>query len=158
MHEIIKMKCLEKTWDFYWWRRGCLRHPQALTLVLLGYFLGWHAWHPQAWALVHSSSYHIILSLHLKISFIQNFTQSSLATLVHSKDNKPLGFSFKTQKLSLKTQDTVAITSKISIHQKEPKKKSIKRQMQIMAEICQNRQARENWFFRRPSVAQIEKC
>jgi hypothetical protein len=39
------------TWYFCWWRRGCLGHPQALTLVLLGYFLGWHG-HPQAWALM----------------------------------------------------------------------------------------------------------
>ena len=63
---------------------------------------------------------------------------------MHSKDNKPLGFSFKIAKLSLKTQATIAIPSKSSIHQKEPKKKSIKRQMQIMAEICQNRPASKN--------------
>jgi hypothetical protein len=56
-----------------------------LTLVLLGYFLGWHG-HYQAWAFVHPSSYHIILlSLHLKTSFIQNFTQFSLATLVYAR-------------------------------------------------------------------------
>jgi hypothetical protein len=51
------------------------RHPQALTLVPLGYFLGWHG-NLQAWAFVHSSSHLIILqSLHLKTSFIQNLTQ-----------------------------------------------------------------------------------
>ena len=85
VHETIKMKCLEETWDFYWWRRGCLGHPQALTLVLLGYFLGWHAWHPQAWALVHPSSHYSFLPYTWNFSFIQNFTQSLLATLVHSR-------------------------------------------------------------------------
>ena len=90
VHETIKMKCLEETWDFYWWRRGCLGHPQALTLVLLGYFLGWHAWHPQAWALVHPSSHYSFLPYTWNFSFIQNFTQSLLATLVYSKDIRPL--------------------------------------------------------------------
>ena len=85
VHETIKMKRLEETWDFYWWRRGCLGHPQALTLVLLGYFLGWHAWDPQAWALVHPSSHYSFLPYTWNFSFIQNFTQSLLATLVHSR-------------------------------------------------------------------------
>ena len=85
VHETIKMKCLVETWNFYWWRRGCLGHPQALTLVLLGYFLGWHAWHPQAWALVHPSSHYSFLPYTWNFSFIQNFTQSLLATLVHSR-------------------------------------------------------------------------
>ena len=85
VRETIKVKCLEETWDFYWWRRGCLGHPQALTLVLLGYFLGWHAWHPQAWSLVHPSSHYSFLPYTWNFSFIQNFTQSLLATLVHSR-------------------------------------------------------------------------
>ena len=33
-----------------------------------------------------------------------------------------------------------------------------KKQMQIMAEICQNRLAGRNRVFQRPSVAQIKKC
>ena len=71
------------TWCFLLMKRGCLGHPQALTLVLLGYFLGWPWGHPQAWAFVHSSSYCIILlSLHLKTSFTQNSSQFSLAALV----------------------------------------------------------------------------
>jgi hypothetical protein len=50
-------------------------HPQALILVPLGYFLGLHG-HPQALAFVHTLSHLITLhSLHLKTSFIQNFTQ-----------------------------------------------------------------------------------
>ena len=52
----------------------------------------------------------------------------------------------------------MAIPSKSSSDQRELKEKEIKRQMQIMAEICQNRPAGKNQFFRRPSVAQIEKC
>jgi hypothetical protein len=41
---------------------------------------------------------------------------------------------------------------------KELKKKEIKRQMQIVAEISQNRTAGKDRFFRKSSVAQIEKC
>jgi hypothetical protein len=41
---------------------------------------------------------------------------------------------------------------------KKLKKKEIKRQMQIVAEICQNRRAGKDQFFRKSSVAQIEKC
>jgi hypothetical protein len=61
-----------------------LGHPQALTLVLLGYILGWHGY-PQAWAFSHTSSHLIILlSLHLKTSSIQNLTQFLLATLIYA--------------------------------------------------------------------------
>jgi hypothetical protein len=64
------------SWKVTWFlpmKKGVPRgHLQALTLVLLGCFLGWHG-HPQAWAFVHSLSHLIILqSLHLKTSFIQN--------------------------------------------------------------------------------------
>jgi hypothetical protein len=41
---------------------------------------------------------------------------------------------------------------------KELKKKEIKRQMQIVAEICQNRTEGKDRFSRKSSVAQIEKC
>jgi hypothetical protein len=40
---------------------------------------------------------------------------------------------------------------------KELKKKAIERQTQIVAEICQNRTADKDRFFRGPSVSQIEK-
>jgi hypothetical protein len=40
---------------------------------------------------------------------------------------------------------------------KELKKKAIERQTQIVAEICQNRTAGKDRFFRGFSVAQIEK-
>jgi hypothetical protein len=41
---------------------------------------------------------------------------------------------------------------------KELKKKEIKREIQIVAEICQNRTAGKDRFFSKSSVAQIEKC
>jgi hypothetical protein len=41
---------------------------------------------------------------------------------------------------------------------KKLKKKAIERQTQIVAEICQNRTAGKDRFFRKSSVAQIEKC
>src|SRR3954463_13764599 len=109
-------------------------------------------WHP------HSSSHYIILSLQLKFSFIQNFTQSSLATLVYSKDYRPLGKALEQQDFSLKTQATVVTPSKSSIPQKRTQNEINKKQMQIMAEICQNRPAGRNRFFRPSSVAQIKKC
>ena len=62
------------------------------------------------------------------------------------------------QDFLLKTQATVETPSKISIPQKRTQKGINKKQMQIMAEICQNRPAGRNRFFRRPSVAQIKKC
>ena len=64
----------------------------------------------------------------------------------------------KQQGFSLKTQATVVTPSKISIHLKRTQKGINKKQMQIMAEICQNRPAGKDEFFRRPSVTQIEKC
>ena len=61
----------EMTWYFCWWREDAWA-SQALTLVPLEYFLGWHG-HPQAWAFVHSSCHYIILlTLDLKTHFIQN--------------------------------------------------------------------------------------
>ncbi len=86
-----KNEVSRQTWAFYWWRRGCLGHPQALTLVPLGYFLGWH--HGGIPKLEFLSILHLIASFSLytwNFSFIQNFTQSSLATLVYSKDIWPL--------------------------------------------------------------------
>ena len=115
------------TWAFYWWRRGCLGHPQALTLLPLGYFLGWHRGGIPKLELL--SILHLITSFSLytwKFSFIQNFTQSSLATLVYSKDNRPLGLALEQQNFSLKRKATVATPSKISIPKRELKKESIR--------------------------------
>jgi hypothetical protein len=57
-------------------KKGCLWGiPKLWCLYLLDISWGLHG-HPQAWSFVHSSSHLIILqSLHLKTSFIQNFTQ-----------------------------------------------------------------------------------
>ena len=41
---------------------------------------------------------------------------------------------------------------------KRTQKGTNKKQMQIMAEICQNRLAGKDEFFRRPSIAPIKKC
>jgi hypothetical protein len=62
------------------------------------------------------------------------------------------------QGFSLKTQAIVLTPSKSSIHLKRTQKGINKKQMQIMAEICQNRPAGRNRFFRTSSVAQIKKC
>ena len=72
---------------------------------------------------------------------------------MYSKDNRPLGFDLENQNFSLKTQDTVVTPSKISIPQKRTQKGINKKQMQIMAEIRQNKLAGRNRFFQRPSVA-----
>jgi hypothetical protein len=68
------------TWYFCWWRRGAMGHPQALMLVLLGYFLGWHG-HPQAWDFVHTSSHLIIL---LSLRTLENFLHTKLHTILIS--------------------------------------------------------------------------
>jgi hypothetical protein len=52
---------------------------------------------------------------------------------------------------------TVATSSKVS-WSKELEKKVIKRQTQILAEICQNRTADKGRIFEGFSVAQIKKC
>ena len=77
---------------------------------------------------------------------------------MYSKDNRPLGLALEQQNFSLKTQATVETPSKISISQKRTQKGINKKQMQIMAEICQNRPAGRNEFFRTSYVAQIKNC
>ena len=61
------------------------------------------------------------------------------------------------QNFSLKTQATVVTPSKSSIPQKRTQKGINKKQMQIMAEICQKRPEGRNRFFRTSYVAQIKK-
>jgi hypothetical protein len=67
------------------------------------------------------------------------------------------GSFFNTSITSIKTLATVG-TSLQSSAIKELKKKEIKRQMQIVAEIGQNRTTGKDQFFQKSSVAQIEKC
>ena len=63
---------------------------------------------------------------------------------MYSKDNRPLGKALEQQDFSLKTHATVATPSKISIPLKRTKKGINKKEMQIMAEIFQNRPVGRN--------------
>jgi hypothetical protein len=68
-----------------------------------------------------------------------------------------LWFSLNSSITPIKALSTVATSLKSSVI-KELKKKEIKRQTQIVAEICQNRTAgKDRFFFLKSSVAQIEK-
>jgi hypothetical protein len=70
-------------------KRGCPRHPQDLMLVLLEYFLGFRGI-PKLELLSILPHHIILLSLHMKTSFIQNFTQffiSSISTIKINKSN-----------------------------------------------------------------------
>jgi hypothetical protein len=81
------------TWYFCWWRRWCLGHPKAWTLVLLGYFLGWHG-HPQAWAFVSNVSiifdapclfiHHLLYVLSTLRGVFYAFSRTNLLTRCHS--------------------------------------------------------------------------
>jgi hypothetical protein len=133
-------------------------HPQALTLVPLGYFLGWHG-HPQVWAFVHTSS-HLISSLSIpytwKLPSYKTSHNSISNVSINMIVNQPIWFSFKLKYTTYKAYNTVATFSKVP-WSKELKKKAIERQTQIVAKICQNRTTDKGRFFRGPSVAQIEK-
>jgi hypothetical protein len=65
-------------------------------------------------------------------------------------------FSFNASTTSIKTLATVATSLKSSVI-KRIQKKEIKRQMPIVAEICQNITAGKDRFFQKSYVAQIEK-
>jgi hypothetical protein len=67
-----------------------------------------------------------------------------------------LWFSFNSSIEPIKTLANVATLSNVT-WSKELKKKEIKRQTQIVAEICQNRTAGKDRFFRKSFIAQIEK-
>jgi hypothetical protein len=70
--------------------------------------------------------------------------------------NQPFWFNFKLKYTIYKAYTIVATFSKVP-WSKELKKKTIERQTQIVAEICQNRTADKGQFFRGPYVAQIKK-
>jgi hypothetical protein len=70
---------------------------------------------------------------------------------------QPFWFRFQLKNTTYKAYTTVETSSKVP-WSKELKNKAIERQTQIVAEICQNRTADKGWFFRGPSVAQIERC
>jgi ribosomal protein L13E len=70
--------------------------------------------------------------------------------------DQPFWFRFQLKHTTYKAYTTVATSSKV-LGSKELKKKGIERQTEIVAEICQNRRADKDRFFRGFSVAQIEK-
>ena len=73
------------------------------------------------------------------------------------QNNKSTWFSFNTS-LELYLNDWILLELLLKLFQsKEQQKKEIKTQMQILAEICQNRTTGKGEFFRGPSVAQIKK-
>ena len=96
----------------------------------------------------------LIPSIHLKFFLHTKHHTISISNISAHQDNKSFGSVLTSIKLPIKTQDIVALTLKISVPQKGINKK----QMQIMAEIYQDRPAGKNQFFRRHSVDQIEKC
>ena len=114
-------------------------------------------WNPQAWDFVHSSSHYIILSLHLQIFLHTKLHTIFISNISVFKRYYTSGKALEQKDFLLKTQATVATPSKSSIHPKRTKKGINKKQMQIMAEICQNRPVGKDEFFRRPSVAHIKK-
>jgi hypothetical protein len=88
---------------------------------------------------------------HSPFPTLQNFLHTKLHTILISnisvcKIVDPILVQFQL-KYNIKTLATVATSSKSSSDQKELKKKEIKRQMQIVAEICQNRTTGKDRFF-----------
>jgi hypothetical protein len=71
--------------------------------------------------------------------------------------NQPFWFRFQLKTTTYKSYTTVATSPKVP-WSKELKKKAIKRQTQILAEIYQNRTADKGRIFRGFYVAQIKKC
>jgi hypothetical protein len=71
--------------------------------------------------------------------------------------DQPFWFRFQLKNITYKAYTTVTTSSKVP-WSKELKKKAIERQTQIVAEICQNRTAGKDRFFRGFFVAQIEMC
>ncbi len=101
---------------------------------------------------------------HSSLPTLENFLHTKLHTIFISsisaiKITNPLWFSSNISQTSIKTSSTVATSSKSSFSQKNSKnKKEVKRQLQMVIEICQNRTAGKDRFFRKFSVAQIKKC
>jgi hypothetical protein len=93
-----------------------------------------------------------ISSHHSPFPTLENFLHTKLHTILISnisvcKIVDPLLVSFNSSKTSIKTLATIETSFKSSSDQKNAKKKEIKRQMQIVAEICQNRTAGKDRFF-----------
>ena len=145
------------TWCFFVDKEGVPRASPSFDACTSWIFLGVSRGHPQAWAFVHSSSYCIILLfLHLKTSFTQNSTQF-ISNISLIKIIRSIWFSMTYERHILNISYCNTSFKKV-LWSRELKKKGIKRHNATMAEICQNRTVGKDWFFRKFSVAQIEKC
>jgi hypothetical protein len=134
-------------------------HPQALTLVLLGYFLGWCMGIPKL---------ELFFILQLISSFSNPYTwklpsyktkHNSISNISASiKYNQPsICFRFQPKTTTYKVYTTVATSTRVP-WSKRTQNKAIKWQKQILAEICQNWSADKGRIFEGFSVAQIKKC
>ena len=96
-------------------------------------------------------SIHLKIFLHTKLHtiFISNISALKIIGL--------LGLVLTPIKLPLKHKLLYHFPQKAQFP-KRTQKGTNKKQMQKMAEICQNRPAGKDKFFQRPSVAQIKKC
>jgi hypothetical protein len=84
---------------------------------------------------------------------MQNFTQFFSGNISAIEITNPLRFSSKIYQTSIKILATVETFSKSSFSQKNSKRKRIRGKCKIVAEICQNRIAGKNRFFRKFSVS-----
>jgi hypothetical protein len=149
--------CWKVTW-FLPMKKGCLGGiPKIWRLYLLDI----------SWGEMGIPNLELLSILHLISSFSNPYTWKLLSykTLHNSISNVSISiivnqsfwFRFQLKNTTYKAYTTVATSSKVP-WSKELKKKAIKRQTQIVVEICQNRTADKGRFFLEPSVAQIKKC
>jgi hypothetical protein len=149
--------CWKVTW-FLPMKKGCLGGiPKLWCLYLLDIFWG-DMDIPKIELL---SILHVISSLSIPYTWklpsyktSYNFISNVCISIIV---NQPFLLRFQLKNTTYKAYTTVATSSKVP-WSKELKKKAIKRQTQIVAEICQNRTADKGKFFQGPSVAQIKKC
>jgi hypothetical protein len=145
------------TW-FLLMKKGCLGGiPKLLCLYLLD--ISWGDMGIPKLELL--SILHLISSLSIpytwKLSSYKTSHNSISDVSISMIVDQPFWFRFQLKSTTYKAYTTVATSSKV-LWSKELKKKAIKRQTQIVAEICQNRTADKDRFFKGPSVAQIKKC
>src|SRR3954469_19383381 len=112
------------TWCFLLMKRGCLGHPQALTLEPLGYYWGVRG----TFQSLRFCPF-FILWHHPSLPTLENFLHIKLNTILISnvsaiKIINPLWSSFNIRKSSIITSDTVALLQKY-ISSQELKNKRI---------------------------------
>jgi hypothetical protein len=149
MHSIRSNKNIV-SWKMTWFlsmKKGCLGASPSFDACTSCIFLG------VTWASPSLSFCpYFISSHHFPFPTLENFLHTKLYTILISNVsaskivNPPFWFSFNSSITPIKEYTTVATTSKVS-WSKELKKKEIKRQTRIVAEICQNRTAGKDLFF-----------